>query len=361
MSENFEFNLKETTFQKMIDVKKQMGYRDKNWDEWFDYLISKQNLIIKSELEAALEKSHYKNNFENWVRSFALNLEDIWNGKSARELDPAVGQDYVPEQSALVIGGGPSLKKHNHLEMLAQSDYQGSILCVDRGLIHALNAGVTPDKFPNFFVVTIDGYEIVKELYDHKIINKFGPQINGIFSTVSHPLAIKQAKKAGIEIHWLHALFDYQEGRKSFNKISGLMVRAKNHEKGLPAIQTGGNVGTSSWFIAWRILKCPVVGFIGINHGWNSWDEIFYHAIPKEKLDTNDPTFRKTCIEIYNPGFNCNCILDPIYRYYSEAFNEFISRSPSWLTSINCTGGGSIFGERVKCTNFENFLKWYRK
>ena len=25
-----------------------------------------------------------------------------------------------------MIGGGPSLKKHNHLEMLAQSDYQGT-------------------------------------------------------------------------------------------------------------------------------------------------------------------------------------------------------------------------------------------
>jgi len=30
MSENFEFTLKEITLQKMLDVKKQMGYGDKN-------------------------------------------------------------------------------------------------------------------------------------------------------------------------------------------------------------------------------------------------------------------------------------------------------------------------------------------
>ena len=309
MSENFEFNLKEGTLEKMIKLKKQMGYEGKNWDEWFEYIIS-QNMTTKSELENALERVHYNNNFEDWVRSFALNLEDIWNGKSARDLEPVIEEDYVSEQSALVIGGGPSLKKHNHLEMLAQSDYQGTILCVDRALVHALNAGVTPDKFPKFHVVTIDAYEIVKGLYEHKIISEYGSQIKGIFSTVTHPSAIKQAKQAGIEIHWLHALFDYQEGKKSFNKMAGLMTRAKNHTNGLPAIQTGGNVGTSSWFIAWRILKCPVVGFIGINHGWNSWDEINYHAIPKEELDTNNPSFRKTCVEIYNPGFDCKCILE---------------------------------------------------
>ena len=47
-----------------------------------------------------------------------------------------------------------------------------------------------------------------------------------------------------------------------------MMVRAKNHVNGLPAIQTGGNAGTSSWFVAWRILKNDTVALIGINHGW---------------------------------------------------------------------------------------------
>jgi hypothetical protein len=35
----------------------------------------------------------------------------------------------------------------------------------------------------------------------------------------------------------MHSLFDYNEGKKSFNQISALMVRAKNHSKGLPQWQ----------------------------------------------------------------------------------------------------------------------------
>ena len=52
------------------------------------------------------------------------------------------------------------------------------------------------------------------------------------------------------------------------------MVRAKNHTNGLPALQTGGNVGTSSWFVSWKILQCNVVALIGINHAWEEDDPL---------------------------------------------------------------------------------------
>ena len=40
-------------------------------------------------------------------------------------------------------------------------------------------------------------------------------------------------------------------------------------------------------------------------------------------------------------------------------FKEFISRSPDWLTTINATEGGSIFGDRIQSMKFEIFLKKY--
>ena len=81
----------------------------------------------------------------------------------------------------------------------------------------------------------------------------------------------------------MHALFDYHEGKKSFNQTSALMVRVKTHTNGLPAIQTGGNVGTAAWFVAWRILKCEKVCLVGINHSWDlndPWEN-------KQKEDVN--------------------------------------------------------------------------
>ena len=318
---------------------------------------------LQSSIENIMKKAQYEN-FDEWVTNFSLNLPNIWNGKSAKELNPSYNKSYKKEKhSAIVIGRGPSINKHEHLKLLASSNFQGTIVCCDGKLADALNAGVTPDKFPKFYVTTIDSYSRTKKEYDHEIINSYGSKIKGIFSIVTHPTVVESARKSGIQIHWLHSLFDYDEGTKSFNNISALMIRSKNSLHRLPAIQTGGNVGTASWFIAWQILKCSQIALIGINHGWeedDSWEKIIFHGATSQEIsegvDRNSPSFKKLFKKIYNPDFNCYCIVDPLFQYYSEALKEFISRSPEWVTTINATEGGSIFGERINCMKFKDFL-----
>jgi len=365
MSDNFEFSIKERTLEKMLALKKEMGFDERGWDEWFNHILN-SNLnqqTNENELEKIMRKVYYDKFYDNWVKNFALNLTNIWNELSARALDPTTNPMYkAEEQSAIVIGRGPSVKKRKHLELLANSNYKGSIVCCDGMLINALKAGVTPEKFPNYYAITIDAAEIIKKYYDDKIVDIHGSKINGIFSTVAHPLTVERARQAGIRMHWLHALFDYNEGKKSFNQISGLMVRAKNHPHGLPGIQTGGNVGAASWFVSWKILKCSTIALIGINHGWDEddpWEVITSHgnSLSTLEMDKESSAFKKLFPKIYNPEFKCNCISDPIFQYYRSALLEFISRSPSWVTTINATEGGSIFGERIKCITFEEFLK----
>ena len=317
---------------------------------------------MKISLETIMEKIQCAS-YDDWVKNFALNLTNIWNELSAAELTPTNGKTKL--KSAIVIGRGPSVKKKGHLEILAKSNFNGAIICCDGALINTLKAGVTPEKFPNFYVVSIDPYSPAMKFYDDKIVDKYGDKIKGIFSTLSHPLAVEKARNAGIKIHWLHSLFDYEEGEKSFNQISASMVRIKNHHNGLPAIQTGGNVGTSSWFIAWRILKCPTVALIGINHGWNEddpWEKIISHGsdfVKTDVVDRKSDTFEKLFKKIYNPDFNCNCIVDPLFQFYSSALKEFIVRSPEWLTTINATEGGSIFGDKIIGMPFDSFLGKY--
>jgi hypothetical protein len=311
-------------------------------------------------LELIIKKTHLETSYESWVKNFSLNLSNIWNENSGRDLDPSVNSVRNYTDSAIVIGAGPSLKKYKHLELLANSNFKGSIICTDRSLIPALKAGVTPDKFPNFFVATIDTDEKIKNFYDDDLIKKYSNQIYGLFTTVTNPLTVDVARKQKILIHWIHALFDYEEGKKSFNRISALMTRAKNHINGLPAIQTGGNVGTSCWFIAWKILKCKKIALIGIDHSWNeqdSWETILSHS--KIPLDTEiDNSLRQKLFpKINNPEFNCTCVLDPIFQYYSTALKEFIQRSPLDVTTINATEGGCIFGDRITCLQFSDFLK----
>lgn len=315
---------------------------------------------LQNHIEEVMRKKQYEN-FNEWVTNFALNLPNIWNEKSAKELSPTT--DQREEQSAIVIGRGPSINKYEHLKLLASSDYQGTIVCCDGKLSDALKAGVTPDRFPKFFVTTIDPYPTIKKHYEHEIITSYGSKIKGIFTIITNPNVVELARKSGIQIHWLHSLFDYNEGAKSFNNLSALMIRAKNRLHGLPGIQTGGNVGTASWFISWQILKCSTVALIGINHGWeedDSWETIIYHNNKDEigeGVDRSSPTFNKLFRKVHNPDFNCNCILDPLFQFYSEALKEFIARSPEWVTTINATEGGSIFGERIKSMRFRDFLE----
>jgi hypothetical protein len=374
MSNDFEFSIRESTLAKLLSLKNEEGFDKKSWDEWFNHLLN-QNSVQKpsqKEIEKTMEKLHYES-FDEWVQNFAINLNNIWNESSARELDPTSNQKSYLNNSAIVIGRGPSLKKHKHLELIAKSDYKGSIVCCDGALINVLNAGITPEKFPKFFVVTIDPYKHAIKFYDDKIVDKYGQKIKGVFSTLSNPTVVERVREAGIKIHWLHSLFDYGEGKKSFNHVSALMVRTKKHLNGLPALQTGGNVGTASWFVSWQILKNSTVSLAGINHGWEEddpWETIITHgrkADPRVfgneisvNIDRNDPAFNKLFKKIYNPEFKCYCILDPLFQFYSEALKEFILRSPTWLTTINATEGGSIFGERIKCMSLENFLKNYK-
>jgi hypothetical protein len=308
----------------------------------------------QSILEKVMKDTH--KDYEKWTNNFALNLENIWKENSDRKSNKV---NVESQNSAIVIGGGPSLIRKNHLEILSESKYKGTIIVVDRVLKKALDKGVTPEKFEKFFVTSIEPYDRIESHFDHKIIDEFGKNITGMFPVISSPKTISRVKEAGIKIRWFHPLIDYNEGIKSFNGITAHMIKAKKNI-GLPALQTGGNVGTTSWFIGWQILKCSTVGLIGMNHGWDEKDnpeKIITHGHEDPNAVIDSSITNMTFTKIYNPDFDCYCIMDPIYQFYSNALKEFIARSPKWLSTINATEGGSIFGEKIISMKLLEFLK----
>ena len=365
-SEDFPIHLKEETYKKLEKEKEKMGFGSKSWNEWLNSVFSdrSEQKSLSEIIEEALRKNTYELFYDDWIRNFALNLENIWKEDSARNLMP---QTTEPRKlsSALVIGRGPSLIKHDHLNLLANSDYRGTIICTDGILENVLNAGITPNKFKNFFVVTIDSQERISNYYDNSITKQYGSGIKSILSTTLSTKTYNAVKKAGIKVYWIHTLFDYDKGKSSFNYISGVMSRSKFHKKGLPAIQTGGNIGTAAWIIAWSVLKCSHVGLIGIDHGYypeTSWEEIakFHpHSKVSSDVDKNSNAFKKAFPTIYNPDFNCYCIQDPSFQCYANALKEFIPKASKWVKTINATEGGSIFGVGIECMTLKNFLSTY--
>jgi hypothetical protein len=343
-------------FKKLDKIKRDSGFAEKKWDEWLDDIFDEQ-YDEKKTMEKIFEKSAYEKYYDDWIHNFALNLENIWNGKSAKELTPNVEEKQIP---GIVIGRGPSIVKYSHLEQLANSNFDGAIICVDSALRNVLRSGITPDKFKNFFVITIDTQISVKEMYSDPIIKQFGNKIKCLLSTTVPLSTYDIVKDSGMKIYWLHTLFDYNKGQSSFNYISGKMSRSKHHINGIPGIQTGGNVGTSAWVTSWSILKCNPVGLIGIDLGYDintSWKEIFdYHNLPYD-LKEDSEIFEKAFPTIFNPDFNCHCRLDPKFQFYSNALKEFIPKAAKYVKTINATEGGSIFGKGIECMKFSEFLK----
>lgn len=359
MSDEISFEFTENTLRKMIKKKEEMGFGNKTWDEWFQELCDdKSDESVNKKIEKIFEQTTYDKYYDDWIRNFALNLQNICNGRTAKELIPNDNSNLP----AIVIGRGPSITKHHHLELLADSKYRGVIVCTDGALKNTLRAGVTPDKFENFYVVTIDTNYSVSEFYRDPIVAKYRNRIKAIVSTTIPKITYDALRESGIEIFWVHALFDYNKGKSSFNYIASIMSKCINPKLGFPAIQTGGNVGTSAWIISWSILKCSPIALIGIDHGYpieTPWEEIDkYHKIP-EGINKESAAFKKAYPVIYNPDFNSYCKQDPIFQYYANALKELIPRAPKWVKTVNATEGGAIFGPGIECDTFKSFLEKY--
>ena len=69
MTEEYEFNIHEKTLEKILSLKNQMGFSEKNWDEWFNEIISQSKGAGREQsvIERAFEKNHYKKNYESWI------------------------------------------------------------------------------------------------------------------------------------------------------------------------------------------------------------------------------------------------------------------------------------------------------
>ena len=194
--------------------------------------MSYSSTSIQNEMEESMMKIHSES-FDDWVQNFAINLENIWEEPSAKALETDKNHKQK-NNSAVVIGRGPSIKKHGHLELLAKSNYNGSIICTDGSLISALKAGITPEKFPKFYTVTIDPYQIVKKYYDDPIITKFGSKINGVFSTIVNPKVVGLARNAGVKIHWLDAgTLEDDSALSKLNRYNGILVPGGFGERGI--------------------------------------------------------------------------------------------------------------------------------
>ena len=303
-----------------------------------------------------------------WMYNFARNIPDFLDGDSVKLLNVFNNnsksiKNHKPNHSAIVIGGGPSVYENNHLEILADSDYQGAIVCTDRMLAPCLKNGITPKKFPQFFVLTMDPYQITIKFYEDKIVKKHGKGISAIMSTCTIHETVEICKKSGLNIFWYHPLIDDFRKSESINKIMNMMSKSDKNPDGFTGLQTGGNVGCFSWIFSWAILGCSPIGLIGLNMGVDCdtpiektqhYEQVLNH------FDNNKSKVGKRYRRVFNEDLGTESLLDPVFDFYREAFLDLVVRTPRWINTINATEGGSLFGKRIKNMRFVDFLGTYK-
>ena len=293
-----------------------------------------------------------------WMHNFSRNINDILDGDSVKLLNSVDVKNT--NNTAIVIGAGPSVREKHHLEQLVKSDYTGTIICTDRMLIPCLKQGITPDKFPEFYVVTIDPVDKIAKFYDDPILKQYGNKIRVILSTCTSPLVIQKCKQNNLKMYFVHPLIDDYRKPSSVNKKMNLMSKSEKNPKGFPGMQTGGNVGSSCWVFAWAILGRSPVALIGINFGYLDDSKISETQHFKELAKTvggDEKTTESLYKRIFNPHLECNVLVDPVFDYYREAFCDLVTRTPSWVKTINATEGGSLFNDEIIQKSFKEFLQ----
>ena len=226
-------------------------------------------------------------------------------------------------------------------------------------LVPCLQSGITPKKFPQFFVLSMDPYEVTIKYYQDKIIKKYSKKISIVMSTCTIHETVEICKNYGFNIFWYHPLIDDFRKLESINKTMNMMSKSDKNPNGFPGLQTGGNVGCFSWIFSWAVLGCSPVGLIGLNMGVDGntpIEKTAHYSQVLNHFNNEKSKVSKRYRKVFNKEYGTETLLDPVFDFYREAFLDLVVRAPRWTRTVNATEGGSLFGKRIENMKFTDFL-----
>ncbi|MDB4037912.1 DUF115 domain-containing protein [Candidatus Thioglobus sp.] len=281
-------------------------------------------------------------------------------------------------EAAIVISAGPSLYKNNIIERIKNSGFEGTIIAVDGSYVRCIKAGLDPD-----YVLTLDPHptrivrwfgdpdfeknlkgddyfsrqdldiefrnnSIEENLKNISLVNKNGKQKKIIICSSAPKNVVDRVKDVGFDAYWWAPLVDDPEKPKSLTKK---MVE----ETKLPAMNTGGTVGTAAWVFALTQLKIPKIAVVGMDLGYYSADTSLLQTQTYECLveEVDEQDMHEYFPEFVYPETGERFYTDPTYYWYRQNMLDLVSSSGSMV--YNCTGGGTLIGPGIQCLEIENF------
>jgi hypothetical protein len=151
-----------------------------------------------------------------------------------------------------------------------------------------------------------------------------------------------------MQVFWWNPMLDYPDE-------PGSVTRSLFLENGLPAMNAGGNVGTSCWMMAHAVLGKQQVGLTGMDFSY--YDDTPYENTQyyKEALElVGADRLAEMYIRIYNPYVQKWYYTDPAYFWYCKAFLELAADAD--CETFNCTEGGVLFGDKIDFIPLSDYL-----
>lgn len=301
-------------------------------------------------------------------------LNQIYIEKTVKDLAQQDRESASP--SAIVIGAGPSLHIHNHIQEVLKAEYDGSIICADGALGHCLRNGLAPD-----YVVTVDSHpsRIVRWFGDPDLkadasddyfrrqdldpyigidemernreliaaVNKYGPRIKAIVCTSVAPNVTKRCLDAGMDIYWWNPMFD------DFADSNGLTQQVYKMNK-VPCMTTGGNCGSSAWVFAQAILGKREVALTGMDFSYAPGTPLQKTQHYNDIVELFGERAPEAYISVHNPYLDQTWFTDPPYYWYRQNLLQMVQEAD--CTTFNCTEGGILFGEGIEFISLADFI-----
>ena len=276
----------------------------------------------------------------------------------------------VPEdpRPCLIISGGPSLYREKMLKRIAKhSSPEFTIVAADSAYVQCLRHDVLPD-----YVVTLDPHPT-------RMVRWFGDpdleaNLNGddyfarqdldvsfrenqavaneenikLVDSYRAPLVISSTSPSNVvkrtashKRYWFAPLVDDPDEEDS---ITRKICEATD----LPAMNTGGTIGTAAWVFANSILKSENIAVVGMDFG-------YYYDTPIEQTQSwhmlnGDREYYPSYVNPDGQRF----FTDPTYWWYRQNFLDLLEANDK--TVSNCSGAGLLYGDRVAWRVFEEWL-----
>jgi hypothetical protein len=357
MPKQIQVTVSNTEYFKLVRMKKADGFEGRDWGAWLAFVardVRKPNMITESTM---------KNMLPMWCSNFAQNMGEMLKGETLSTLVPE-HPEQVPKGPCVVVGAGPSIWMHKHLDMLADAiksgRYKGIVSASDRMLKPLLERGIVPD-----LTGTVDGSPIIKKWYDGPLVRKYGPQIKTCLNSNVSIEVTKACKRNKVHVLWFNGLQDDMLRLDTFSHLQKMMTRSPQNPNGLVAVTCGGNVGYTIWSISLSILRRSPIALIGIDMGYPEGTQLqttpyFSNYIEgatatygPERSDIACRPFKK----VYNPCIKKYAYLDDIFTQYRLVWLKAAKLAPPYVQTINCSEEGTLFGPRITCMPFAEFLK----